>query len=109
MAVWRNDTPDRLGAYHNRRARRGGADSGNAANRIEDRAERQKAIAAIRAAAPASPRRVFVGTNAERAATVTLADANGKPRLTLTVDPAGNPRIEFLDDNGTVTTRLPGG
>jgi hypothetical protein len=81
----------------------------NAANRIEDRAEREKAIAAIRAAAPPAPRRVFVGKNAERAATVTLSDGNGKPRLTLTVDPAGNPRIEFLDESGKVTSKLPAG
>ena len=79
----------------------------NAANKIEDRAERDKAIAAVRAAAPPGPRRVFVGKNGERAATVSLADANGKPRLTLTVDAAGNPRIEFLDDQGKVVARVP--
>lgn len=79
----------------------------NAANRIEDRAERDKAIAAIRAGAPAGPRRVFVGKNPDRAATVTLADANGKPRLTMTVDATGNPRIEFLDETGKVVTRVP--
>jgi hypothetical protein len=79
----------------------------NAANRITDRAEREKAIAAVRAAAPAGPRRVFVGKNSERAATVSLADANGKPRLTLTVDAAGNPRIEFLDEAGKVVSKLP--
>jgi hypothetical protein len=79
----------------------------NAANRIADRAERDKAIAAIRAAAPPAPRRVFVGKNPDRAATMSLADGNGKPRLTLTVDAAGNPRIEFLDENGKVTARLP--
>lgn len=79
----------------------------NAANKIEDRAERDKSLAAIRAAAPPAPRRVFVGKNGERAATVSLADANGKPRLTLTVDAAGNPRIEFLDEAGKVVSRLP--
>ena len=79
----------------------------NAANKIEDRAERDKAIAAIRAAAPASSRRVFVGKNAEKAATVSLADGDGKPRLTLTVDAAGNPRIEFLDATGKVVAKLP--
>ena len=47
----------------------------------------------MRAAAPPGPRRIFVGKNAERAATVSLADADGKPRLTLTVDAAGNPRV----------------
>ena len=79
----------------------------NAANKIEDRAERDKAIAAIRAAAPPGPRRIFVGKNADRAATVSLADGNGKPRLTLTVDATGSPRIEFLDENGKVVAKLP--
>ena len=79
----------------------------NAANKIEDRAERDKAIAAIRATAPPAPRRVFVGKNADRAATVSLADGNGKPRLTITVDATGNPRIEFLDENGKVVAKLP--
>ena len=79
----------------------------NAANKIEDRAERDQAIAAVRAAAPPGPRRVFVGKNGERAATISLADADGKPRLTMTVDPAGNPRIEFLDATGKVVSRIP--
>lgn len=79
----------------------------NAANKIEDRAERDKAIAAVRATAPPGPRRVFVGKNGERAATVSLADADGKPRLTMTVDATGNPRIEFLDASGKVVSRIP--
>ena len=79
----------------------------NAANQIDDRAARDKAIAAIRASAPPGPRRVFVGQNADKAATISLADGNGKPRLTLTVDPAGNPRIEFLDEAGKVVSRVP--
>ena len=36
-----------------------------------------------------------------------LSDANGKARLTLTVDAAGNPRIEFLDETGKVVARIP--
>jgi len=79
----------------------------NAANKIEDRAEREKAVAIVRASAPPGPRRVFVGKNGDRAATVSLSDGNGKPRLTLTVDAAGNPRIEFLDEAGKVVSRLP--
>jgi hypothetical protein len=79
----------------------------NAANRIEDRAEREKAIAAIRAAAPPAPRRLFVGKTPDRAAVISMADAAGKPRLNLTVDAAGNPRIEFLDEQGKVVARLP--
>jgi hypothetical protein len=41
-----------------------------------------------------------------RAASVSLSDAEGKPRLTMTVDATGNPRIEFLDNAGRVTQRL---
>ncbi len=79
----------------------------NAANAIVDRAERDKALAAVRAAATPGPRRVFVGKNADRAALVSLADAQGRPRLVLTVDSAGNPRIEFLDESGKVVSRVP--
>ena len=79
----------------------------NAANKIEDRAARDKAIAAIRAAAPPAPRRLFAGKTQDRAAVISLSDAAGKPRLNLTVDAAGNPRIEFLDDQGKVVARLP--
>ena len=79
----------------------------NAANKLTDKAERDKAIAAIRATAPPSPRRLFAGKNQDRAAIVSLSDAAGKPRLTMTVDAAGDPRIEFLDENGKVVARLP--
>jgi hypothetical protein len=79
----------------------------NAANKIEDAAAREAAIRTIRAAAPPAPRRVFVGKNAERAATVSLADANGRVRLTLTVDPGGDASIAFLDAAGKVVQRLP--
>jgi hypothetical protein len=79
----------------------------NAANKIQDRTEREAALAAIRAKAPPGPRRVFVGKTADRSSTVSLSDPQGKPRLTLTVDSAGNPRIEFLDETGKVTARLP--
>ena len=81
----------------------------NAANRIAESTERDAAIKQIRDAAPAGPRRVFVGKTADRAASVSLADANGKPRLTLTVDATGSPRIEFLDENGKIVDRMPQG
>jgi hypothetical protein len=51
--------------------------------------------------------RVFVGKNQDRAAVISLADAHGKPRLTLTVDASGAPRIELLDEAGKVVGSLP--
>ena len=79
----------------------------NEANRMTDVAARDARLKEISASAPPGPRRVFVGKNADRSATVSLADAAGRPRLRLTVDAAGNPRIEFLDEAGKVVTRLP--
>ncbi|MBA2304448.1 MAG: hypothetical protein H0W08_17700, partial [Acidobacteria bacterium] len=79
----------------------------NAANKLTDAAAREKALAAARASAQPSPRRLFAGKLPDRSATVSLSDAAGKPRLTLTVDADGNPRIEFLDGEGKVVSRLP--
>ncbi len=79
----------------------------NAANELTDPAARQKAIDEIRATAPPAPRRLFAGKLSDRSATVALSDAAGNPRLTLTVDADGNPRIEFLDPEGKVVSRLP--
>lgn len=53
-----------------------------------------------------APRRVFVGRNQEREATVILHDPNGRPRLRMVVDAAGHPRLDFLDENGRVTRSL---
>jgi hypothetical protein len=79
----------------------------NAANRIQDPTRRAAAQRAARETFPQRPRRVYVGKTADRAATVSLSDANGKPRLNLTVDADGNPRIESLDEHGKVIQRWP--
>jgi len=79
----------------------------NAANTLADAAEREQALAAARASAQPAPRRLFAGKLPDRSATVSLSDAAGKPRLTLTVDADGNPRIEFLDGEGRIVSRLP--
>lgn len=51
--------------------------------------------------------RVFVGKNQNHDAEVLLADAEGKPRLRMTVDAAGNAKVEFLDAAGKVVYSLP--
>jgi len=79
----------------------------NTANKLPAGAQRDAAVADVRANAPPGPQRLFVGKTRDKAATVVLADAQGKPRLTLTVDATGNPRIEFLDEAGKVTARIP--
>ena len=79
----------------------------NDANALPDADARERAIQAARAAAPPGPRRVFVGKNPDRSATVSLADGAGKPRLTLRVEADGAASIEFLDADGKVTQRIP--
>ena len=51
--------------------------------------------------------RLFVGRDASKSAVVRLADRFGRPRLRLVVDSAGAAGVEFLNDSGRVTRRLP--
>lgn len=53
--------------------------------------------------------RVFVGKNAKGASEVTLADAQGRPRIRLTVKPDGQSTLEFLNQDGKVIYSLPPG
>ena len=78
----------------------------NAANAIQDQAERNAALARLRATVPPAAQRVFVGKTRDRVASVMLADAQGHDRLALKVDAAGNASIEFLDADGKVVQRV---
>jgi hypothetical protein len=70
-------------------------------------AEAMRRWAGPRNGVPLAARRVFLGRNETKAALLTLADQNGKTRIRLAVDSAGTPSLEFLDDAGRVTSRLP--
>jgi hypothetical protein len=50
---------------------------------------------------------VFIGRTNDRTATVTLSDANSRPRLRLSVRSDGEAKLEFLDASGKVTQTLP--
>ena len=79
----------------------------NDANALPEGPQRDAAVKAARAKAPAGPRRVFVGKNTDKASTVSLADGQGRPRLVLRVNEDGAASIEFLDVNGKTTQRIP--
>jgi hypothetical protein len=79
----------------------------NEANALPEGAQRDAAIKAARAKAPAGPRRMFVGKNTDKSATVSLADAEGRPRLVLKVEADGTASIDFLDETGKPVQRLP--
>ena len=56
---------------------------------------------------PLAATRVFLGRDRSKAAILNLYDPNGKPRLRLKVDSLGGASLEFLDEQGTVTARMP--
>src|SRR5688572_18755284 len=68
----------------------------NEANALPEGPQRDEAVKAVRAKAQPGPRRLFVGKNTDKAATVSLADAGGKPRLVLSVGADGTAAIDFL-------------
>ena len=80
----------------------------NDANARPEGPQRDAAIKAARARAPAGPRRLFVGKNSDKSATVSLADGQGKPRLVMRVNEDGTASIEFLDAEGKTTQRFTG-
>ena len=75
----------------------------NEANALPEGPERDAAVKAVRAKAPAGPRRLFAGKNSDKSATVALADGQGRPRLVLRVAEDGASSIEFLDAAGKTT------
>ncbi len=60
----------------------------------------------VQQAGPAAER-VMVGRDRQNAAVVLLNDVKGKPRIKLSVDATGTPKLEFLDESGKVTYSLP--
>ncbi len=76
--------------------------------KMKEGPEKTAAMNALRQSAGANvAERVMVGRDREQAAVVRLSDAKGKPRIKLSVDAAGVPKLEFLDENGKVTYSLP--
>jgi hypothetical protein len=56
---------------------------------------------------PLQATRVYLGRDRSKSAVLNLSDPNGKPRLRLRVDSLGKASLEFLDENGVVTARIP--
>ena len=52
--------------------------------------------------------RMYAGRGRDGNSLVQLSDAEGRPRLQMVVDADGTARIEFLNESGQVTYKLPG-
>lgn len=69
--------------------------------------EKTAAMAKLAEMAGPAAERVMVGRDRDNASVVRLNDINGKPRIKLSVDGTGAPKLEFLDEAGKVTYSLP--
>ena len=79
-------------------------------NKLADSAARTAALQRLmgpRNGVPLRATRVYLGRDLSKSAVLNLSDPNGKPRLRLRVDSLGNASLEFLDENGAVTSKLP--
>ncbi|MGI8670530.1 MAG: hypothetical protein ACR2J3_11925 [Aridibacter sp.] len=73
------------------------------AQKMKDGPEKKAALEKL------SPKlRVYVGkTRDDHASSVLLFDAEGRSRISMTVQPDGQPKLEFLDENGKVIQSFP--
>ena len=79
-------------------------------NKLTDSTARAAALRQLfgpRDGVPLAATRVYLGRDRSKAAVLNLYDPNGKPRLRLKVDSLGGASLEFLDEQGTVTARMP--
>lgn len=53
-----------------------------------------------------SPRRIWIGREADGIARIALMDGTGRERLLMEVPAEGSPRISFLDENGIVVSEI---
>ncbi len=51
--------------------------------------------------------RMFTGEDRNRKSLIQMSDAKGKARIELSVEASGNPKLNFLDENGKVIYSLP--
>lgn len=80
-------------------------------NRMPDGPAKTAALARLRrpiqGGVVANAQRVWLGRDRSKSSVLRLSDPMGRPRLLLRVDSLGAPHLEFLDDSGRVTARLP--
>jgi len=76
--------------------------------KMVDGPEKTQAMQKLRETSGAGvAQRVFVGKTRDKAAALSLSDAQGRTRAQLIVDAQGTARLEFLDEKGVVTQSIP--
>lgn len=76
--------------------------------KITDRETRQKEYQKLVDKGEATTTRLFVGkTRDDDATVIRMSDIKGKPRIVISVEASGNPKLNFLDETGKVIYSLP--
>ena len=79
-----------------------------AIEKITDKDARREAIEKMRNAGELMTTRLFIGKNRDDDASVLrMSDIKGKTRIEMSVEPNGNPKLNFLDETGKVIYSLP--
>jgi hypothetical protein len=61
----------------------------------------------LRATTPHSESRIVLGRSDDKSVALRLKDEQGRDRLVIRLQPDGSPVVQFLDENGKVTSQLP--
>lgn len=78
-----------------------------AIKKLPDEAKRNAAYEELAESGVFGNQRLVLGRGRNKSSFIELADAKGKTRLEISVDEAGTPKINFLDENGKVVYTLP--
>lgn len=78
------------------------------ARKITDETTRKAALQALVDNNEVTTNRLFLGKRRDNTNELLMGDIKGRPRIRLQVAPDGVPKLEFLDETGTVVYKLPG-
>jgi hypothetical protein len=75
--------------------------------KMQDEEEKKAAIKELSDRGELGKKRIIIGKSRNKSAIIELSDPNGKPRIVISVDATGNPKLDFLDETGKVIYTLP--
>lgn len=75
--------------------------------KMPDEAARKAAFQKMIDAGELSRNRLFLGKRRDNSTTLEISDIKGKPRIKMSVEANGNPKLDFLDETGKVIYSLP--
>lgn len=78
-----------------------------AIKKMQDEAAKNAAIKELSDRGEFGTNRIIIGKSRDKSAMIVLSDAKGKPRIRISVDAMGNPKLDFLDETGKVIYTLP--